>query len=167
MRNPCTTIMTFQPQAADFHQALVLIYWAVLTISRLFTLPYFLFHKIVVITHLPGLICLGSSLVLDSEHLQPRWPPVEQSAPYISMILRKNKGLQTGALWTLLIVQLLAGSFLKKKNSVRLNWLGSLWYYLDETVDVVRSVLYEVAMGLIMFCSCVMFSCGSSYSWAN
>lgn len=125
MRNPCTTIMTFQPHAADFHQALVLIYWAVLTISRLFTLPYFLFHKIfVVITHLPGLICLGSSLVLDSEHLQPRWPPVEQSAPYISMILRKNKGLQTGALWTLLIVQLLAGSFLKKKKQCQTQLAG-------------------------------------------
>ena len=163
MRNPCITIMTFELHAADFHQALVLIYWAVLTISRLFTLPYFLCRKIVVITHLPGLICLGSHIALDSEHLQPRWPPVEQSTPYISMILRKNRGLQTGALRTSLIVQLLAGSFLKNW----LDWLGSLWYYLDETVDVVRSLLYEVAMGLIMFCSCVMFSCGSSYSWAN
>lgn len=68
------------------------------------------------ITHLPGLICLGSHIALDSEHLQPRWPPVEQSTPYISMILRKNRGLQTGALRTSLIVQLLAGSFLKKKR---------------------------------------------------
>ena len=116
MRNPCITIMTFELHAADFHQALVLIYWAVLTISRLFTLPYFLCRKIVVITHLPGLICLGSHIALDSEHLQPRWPPVEQSTPYISMILRKNRGLQTGALRTSLIVQLLAGSFLKKKR---------------------------------------------------
>ena len=143
-----------------------MIYWVLLSISRLFTLPYFLFCKIIGIKHLPGLTCLGSHLALDSEHLQPKWPPVEQSAPYISIILRKNRGLQTGALWTFLIVQLLAGSFLKK-NGVRLNWLGSLWYYLDETVHVVRSLLYEVAMGLIMFCSCVMFSCGSSYSWAN
>ena len=116
MRNPCITIMTFELHAADFHQALVLIYWAVLTISRLFTLPYFLCRKIVVITHLPGLICLGSHIALDSEHFQPRWPPLVQSAPYISMILRKNRGLQTGALWTSLIVQLLAGSFLKEKR---------------------------------------------------
>ena len=106
----------FEPHAADFHQAFVLIYLALLTISRLFTLPYFLFRKIIRIKHLPGLTCLGSHLALDSEHLQPRWPPVEQSAPYISMILRKNGGLQTGALRTSLIVQLLAGSFFKKKT---------------------------------------------------
>ena len=68
------------------------------------------------ITHLPGLICLGSHIALDSEHLQPRWPPVEQSTPYIPLILRKNRGLQTGALRTSLIFQLLAGSFLKKKR---------------------------------------------------
>ena len=93
-----------------------MIYWVLLSISRLFTLPYFLFCKIIGIKHLPGLTCLGSHLALDSEHLQPKWPPVEQSAPYISMILRKNRGLQTGALWTLLIVQLLAGYKKKKKR---------------------------------------------------